>query len=210
MVGTVLLPISAKACAEKLDQCTNWLRSLREAAAGKAATSEEVLVVVARMEKVGFVGADVLRASGAGLEANHRFWRHHTDDEVRTRTARLVQRWKAEVKAEAEGQVLPSNAQAQASLPQHLHNVRNLPQGSASLVKSPQIGNPVVSEGSSAESAPFKRERTPAANDGKENLNQGPAIVSVRPTRVKTAAEMMRDYKQKKARLALAEIQEAQ
>jgi len=213
MVGTVVLPIYSSAGTEKLDQCTNWLRSLRESNAGKAATSEEILVVLDRMEQVGPVGADVLRASGAGLEANHRFWRYHADDEVRTRAAKLVQRWRAEVKAEGEGQQLPSKAHAGTTLPQQLEpleTLKNLPRGSANTIKGQQNGNPEVGKGASAQSVPLKRERMPAPSDGKENLNQCPEIVSVRPARVKTAAEMMRDYKQKKARLALAEIQEAQ
>jgi len=207
MVGTVMLPICHSAGVEKLDQCTNWLRSLREASAGKAATVEEILVVLDRMEQVGPVGADVLRASGAGLEANHRFWRYHADDEVRTRAAKLVQRWKAEVKAEGEVQASLSNAQVGTTLLRQLENLRNLPQAAANTIKGQETGNPGVAEGASV---PLKRQRMPAASDGKENLNQCPAVVSVRPTRVKTAAEMMRDYKQKKARLALAEIQGAQ
>jgi len=209
MVGTVMLPICTTVGIEKLDQCTNWLRSLREANA-TAVRSEEILTVLARMEQVGPVGADVLRASGAGLEANHRFWRHHADDEIRTRAAKLVLRWKAEIKAEAEGKVLPSNACAGATLPSHSDNLKNQPQGSTNPLKSQQHGSPTLADGASAEPAMLKRERTPAANNGKENMDQGPAIVAARPMRVKTAAEMMRDYKQKKARLALAEIQEAQ
>lgn len=205
-----MLPICSSAGAQKLDQCTNWLRSLREANSGKDATSEDILLVLARMEAVGPVGADVLRASGAGLEANHRFWRHHADEEVRTKAAKLVQRWKAEVKAEGEGQALPSNAQAVTTLPQQSEKLKNLPQGSANTTKDQHNGNLEMAKGVSAQSVSLKRERTLAANDGKENLNQHLAVVSARPARVKTAAEMMRDYKQKKARLALAQIQEAQ
>lgn len=82
-----------------MTQCVEKLKRFRDPEAGASCSKDDICAVFEEMLKVEPLtkeqeNKDLLRASGVGVEANHKFFRNHDDESVKKSSKTLIEKWK--------------------------------------------------------------------------------------------------------------------